>query len=76
MQFLTDLVTFQNVVMMLFFTVAIWFNYNAGFQSGVEYGADTALAVLESERIIALEKNEDGDYIIRAGDENRSIKSL
>lgn len=67
-----DIFTLQTIAMLAFFTIAIWFNYQSGFKNGVAWGADTTLAVLESERIIILEKNENGDFIIRSGDENKS----
>lgn len=67
-----DLFTFQNMAMLAFFTVAIWFNYRAGFKHGIAWGADTTLSVLESENIIVLEQTNNGDFIIRSGDENKS----
>ena len=68
-----DLFTLQNIVMLTFFTVAIWFNYRAGFVNGVVHGADASLSMLEHEGIIALEEQENGDYIIRSGDNKSKV---
>jgi hypothetical protein len=68
-----NLFTLQNVVMLAFFTVAIWFNYRAGFINGIAYGADASLSMLEHEGIIALEEQANGDYIIRSGDNKSKV---
>lgn len=67
------LLTLENLVMLTFFTVAIWCNYRAGFIKGIAYGADASLSMLEHEGIIALEEQENGDYIIRSGNNKSKV---
>lgn len=60
-----------NLVMLAFFVIAIWFNYRAGFKSGVQWGSDVTLIILEKDRVISLEETDDGDVYIRAGDKGK-----
>jgi hypothetical protein len=64
--------TVINLVMLAFFTFAVWFNYRAGFKSGVQWGTDATLIILEKDQVISLERTQDGDIFIRAGEKGKS----
>lgn len=72
LDFAQQMFTTFNLVMLAFFVIAIWFNYRAGFKSGVQWGSDVTLIILEKDRVISLEQTDDGDIFIRAGDSKKS----